>query len=242
MNSIIKYLLGFVSIICILSFVLIKSSETDKPIIFNKSEQKDNFSENRPTKNNPLKVSKKKQPESSSTVDYAGIISMGTSYREPRLPKGNSLNICSGHGCQHISKVKLNDEIIDSVKKYFVNINNSEDERIAIKKAIPDFEKYVGPKTGTDGDIASLGVLGSSDPTQLDCVDEAFNTTFYLIMLRERNLIKFHNILTPTWRGGLFQWTHYVAVIENSGTKWIIDSGVSDNGGPVKIMKYEDWK
>ena len=38
---------------------------------------------------------------------------------------------------------------------------------------------------------------GSGDPTQEDCVDEATNTTSFLLVLQTHGLIKYHTVGTP---------------------------------------------
>ena len=64
---------------------------------------------------------------------------------------------------------------------------------------------------------------GSGDPTQEDCVDEATNTTSFLLILQSHGLLKHHTVGTPFSKGDLLKatlqgdpvkyWPHWTAVI-----------------------------
>ena len=73
---------------------------------------------------------------------------------------------------------------------------------------------------------------GSGDPTQLDCVDEATNTTSYLLVLDRHGLIRHHTVERPLAKDSLTRWTHWAAVIseKGSGERFAIDSGTGPNG------------
>ena len=46
---------------------------------------------------------------------------------------------------------------------------------------------------------------GSGDPTQQDCVDEATNTTSYLLVLQAHGLLKHHTVGIPMTKGNLLE-------------------------------------
>ena len=85
---------------------------------------------------------------------------------------------------------------------------------------------------GTASDRTSIDLRGSGDPTQLDCVDEATNTTSYLLVLDRHGLIKHHAVDRPLAKDSLTRWTHWAAVIreKESGARFAIDSGTGPNG------------
>ena len=48
---------------------------------------------------------------------------------------------------------------------------------------------------------------GTGDPTQQDCVDEATNTTSYLLVLQSNGLLKYHTVVVPMTKGDLLKAT-----------------------------------
>jgi hypothetical protein len=94
---------------------------------------------------------------------------------------------------------------------------------------------------------------GSGDPTQEDCVDEATNTTSYLLELQSHGLLKYHTVQIPFSKGDLLKatlqgdpikyWPHWTAVIEEtkSGQHYAVDSWIYANGENPAVVKVEDW-
>jgi len=64
----------------------------------------------------------------------------------------------------------------------------------------------------------------SGDPTQEDCVDEATNTTSFLLILQSHGLLKYHTVGIPFSKEALLKatlegdpvkyWPHWTAVIQ----------------------------
>lgn len=160
-----------------------------------------------------------------------------------KLPEGNTVTVCSGHGCQHANKFTFSKNQLLEISSFFENVNTPSEERNAIKKVLAHIESIVGPATGTFKDGKGMSFFGSNNPGQLDCVDEANNVTSYLIVLAENNILNWHNILKPTWKWPLFSWNHYVARIQDISTKenWIIDSGINPNAGEPLIITEKQW-
>ena len=71
------------------------------------------------------------------------------------------------------------------------------EERRAIAYAIAWMERQVALTVGTATDRPSVDFGGSGDPTQQDCVDEATNTTSYLLVLERYGLIRHHIVERP---------------------------------------------
>jgi hypothetical protein len=73
---------------------------------------------------------------------------------------------------------------------------------------------------------------GSGDSTQQDCVDEATNTTSYLLVLERHGLLKHHAVERPFAKDSLTRWTHWAAVIRetDNGERFAIDSSAGANG------------
>ena len=93
-------------------------------------------------------------------------------------------------------------------------------------------ERRVAPAVGTASDRTSIDLRGSGDPSQPDCVDEATNTTSYLLVLDRHGLIKHHAVDRPLAKDSLTRWTHWAAVIreKESAERFAIDSGTGPNG------------
>ena len=166
---------------------------------------------------------------------------------ETEAPAGNTVTVCSAHGCRHKSRFTFSRRDIAQLRSIMNAAGGSSSptaERRAIGKAIAWIENRVGPETGTAHDRASLDFLGSGDPGQMDCVDEATNTTSYLTVLSENGLLRHHEILRPMAKDApLLRWTHYFAVIRDktSGQRWAVDSFMYANGHEPIIMEAEKW-
>lgn len=158
----------------------------------------------------------------------------------PSFPK---FYICSGHGCKYVNEVTLSSEMKSQLSLLFKDIDSAENERIAIANAISYLETVIGNLTGTHIDKKSLGVLSGGSHGNMDCVDEALNSTTYLLLLEELKLLKYHESKKPDWKGGIFKWTHYAATFIDKETNvlWALDSGVEDNGGLPLIITWEKF-
>jgi hypothetical protein len=126
------------------------------------------------------------------------------------------------------------------------------EERRAIAYAIALIERKVGDRLGIK-DRAGMEFGGSGDPTQEDCVDEATNTTSFLLILQSHGLLKHHTVGTPFSKGDLLKatlqgdpvkyWPHWTAVIiENkTGQKYAVDSWIYANGENPAVVEVEKW-
>ncbi|NOU25800.1 MAG: hypothetical protein HOO90_09720 [Methylotenera sp.] len=121
---------------------------------------------------------------------------------------------------------------------------NPESERSRIARAIGFLETIIGTKIGTSSDRA--GTFNNSKfPGQLDCNDEAINTTTYLRLMRHYGLVKLHEVEDTRTRNFFINgWPHSTAVIHEiaSGNRFAVDSWFYDNGIPATIVPFEVWK
>ncbi len=163
------------------------------------------------------------------------------------IPALHGFDVCAGGGCAEITHVSLTDEEWQTITSVFADADevvNAEQERGLIALAIGEFEKIVGIKTGTSTDRA--GTFDNSDyPGQLDCNDEAINSTTYMRLMRQNGLIKLHEIEDMRTRNFFFTgWPHSTAVIHEiaNGTKFAVDSWFYDNGFPATIVPFTVWK
>ena len=100
--------------------------------------------------------------------------------------------------------------------------------------AVAKMETDVGKKLGIK-DIAGMQFTASGDPSQMDCVDEATNTTSYLLVLKSNGLIKQHTVEGTMSKENLAKglvklnpieyWPHWTAVLKEtkSGQKYAVE-------------------
>ncbi|HXV83272.1 MAG TPA: hypothetical protein VEG60_25710 [Candidatus Binatia bacterium] len=154
---------------------------------------------------------------------------------ETKPPVLNTVTVCHAYGCKmqtpfsfsgrDIAEIAL---LMDQVKR---NDTPSE-ERRALAYAVAWMERRVGPVVGTERDRPNMSFSGSGDPTQQDCVDEATNTTSYLLVLERNGLIRHHSVGRPFAKDSINRWTHWAALIKDrvSGEPYAVDSSGVPNG------------
>jgi hypothetical protein len=160
----------------------------------------------------------------------------------------DAIEVCQGGGCAVSQVINLKAEEWQKVASVFA-MNPDENltpelERKKIAIGIGLLEGLVGTKTGTSGDRA--GTFDNEDfPGQLDCNDEAINTTTYIRLMQQQGLLKWHVVEDMRTRNFFFNgWPHTTAVIHEhpSGKRFAVDSWFYDNGMPAAIVPFETWK
>ena len=169
---------------------------------------------------------------------------------QSREPAGNTVFVCHAYGCQKQTPVKFGPaqvkEIAELMRKTR-KADNAAEERRAVAYAVGWMERYTGEITGTKDDRPGMDYDGSGDPTQQDCVDEATNTTSYLLILQNNGLLKHHTAGRPFSRGnillGVSNWPHWTAVLWENGNKqkWAVDSWIGPNGENPAVVEAEKW-
>jgi hypothetical protein len=163
-----------------------------------------------------------------------------------QFPVPSYFSICYAHGCNQSAEVRLTDEEWDTVRQAFrPDAADAETERRYLAKAVGSLETIVGRRTGTGADRGGT-FAGVFRKYQMDCVDEAVNTTTYLVMLIHDGLIRFHELRGPAHRGYFLWggWPHIAAVISeiDTGQEYAVDSWFLDNGHPPFIVPLGQWK
>ena len=158
-------------------------------------------------------------------------------------PSPDSYTICHGHTCAKFAQISLSPIQWQAVSDLFSPFALDPDhEQQLIKQAIALLENYSGKQSGTSIDRAkndiSLGFSG-----QLDCIDEATNTTVYLRLLTDASLLKFYQQSYRTSRGGLIRPHNTATIIEHdSGIRYAVDSWFYANGVEPVIIPLDQWK
>lgn len=176
---------------------------------------------------------------------YAALRDIEQVYKQ--IPALHHFSVCAGGGCVELMQVSLTDEEWQIIKGAFSKageVNTAEEERALIALTIGAFENIVGVKTNTLTDRA--GTFGNSNyPGQMDCNDEAINSTTYMRLMQQHGLIKFHEIEDMRTRNFFFSgWPHTTAVIREvaTGARFAVDSWFYDNGFPASIVPFSVWK
>jgi hypothetical protein len=162
-----------------------------------------------------------------------------------QTPSLNQFEVCQGGGCAQFNQLSISQAEWDSVTQLFkIKATNSVEERIQISQAIGLLEQIVGAKNSTLGDLA--GTFDNSDyKGQLDCNDEAINTTTYMRLLKLNGLMQLHEIEDMRTRNFFFTgWPHTTAVIRElkTSTRFAVDSWFYDNGHAATIVPFATWK
>jgi hypothetical protein len=164
-------------------------------------------------------------------------------------PSGNRVYVCHGYGCRVVSRVTLSPaEIAAIAGPLQLGAKDAEAERAAISGAVQRYETIVGPRIGTSGDRATMD-FGRGDASQMDCIDEATNTTSLLVLLEEHGHLRHHGVGRPVARGILIdgRYPHATAVLVETdeggagGDSWAVDSWPEPNGGAPLILPLQTW-
>jgi hypothetical protein len=150
-------------------------------------------------------------------------------------PQGNTVTVCHAYGCKAQTRFTFSQTDIREIAGLMQRvrrIDTPREERRAIAYAIGWMERRVAPTVGTTRDRPSMDFSGSGDKSQQDCVDEATNTTSYLLILKRHGLMQHHVVESPFAKDDFGRWTHWAALIKEreSGLTFAIDSSGSTNG------------
>ena len=162
-----------------------------------------------------------------------------------QTPSLNQFEVCQGGGCAQFNQVSISHAEWENVAALFkFKATNPGEERLQISQAVGLLERIVGAKNGTLGDRA--GTFDNSDyKGQLDCNDEAINTTTYLRLLKSKDLMSQHEVEDTRTRNFFFTgWPHTTAVIRDikTGERFAVDSWFYDNGHAATIVPFKTWK
>jgi len=160
-------------------------------------------------------------------------------------PTSQSFTMCYGYGCRRSQYVELTAADWDEVRGLFTPPPaDAMSERAAIQSAVALLEQKTGNVVGTKLDKGG-SKIGLGNPYQLDCVDEALNTTNYLILMKNDGLLRFHDLRGPATRGFFIAgWPHTTAAIMETegGAAYVVDSWFFDNGEPPVILPIAEWQ
>jgi hypothetical protein len=157
-----------------------------------------------------------------------------------------SFRVCSDFGCARDTVVVLSDAEWTQVRSIFAATPaNAAEERDRIRIAVATLETLVGPKADTADDEPGAALFALNTHGQMDCIDEAYNTSTYLRLLADEGLLRWHKTGQPVLRGHLIdRWPHNTATIyeSQSGESFAVDSWFHGNGQPPEIIGLAVWQ
>jgi hypothetical protein len=153
-----------------------------------------------------------------------------------------AFRVCHGSDCRIETPVVLDATTWNRVRVLFTPASRTApEERRRVADAIGLIERLVARQAGTARDVGrNLAVADQA--TQLDCVDEAVNSSTYLHMIAADGLLRFHAVDLPAHRGGVIL-AHNTAVLRElaTGRRYAIDSWFYDNGAPAVVLPLQTW-
>lgn len=163
-----------------------------------------------------------------------------------RPPEGQRVFVCHAYTCRMVTGVTFSDAEVDQIAGVLkAGAPDAETERAAISVAVQQFELIVGARIGTSGDLPGMQ-FGQGSADQMDCIDEATNTTSLLLVLQEKGYLRHHRVEEPAGRGFFFdgRYPHATAVLTDLGArkKWAINSWPRANAGAPVIQPLSEWK
>ena len=184
------------------------------------------------------------------THDRTGSVDLHYADFKSPEPRGNLVHVCHAYGCKMQTKFRFADGDIAELRQLMETTrkaDTSHEERRAIAYAIGWMERRVGDVIGTKADRPGMDFTASGDPTQNDCVDEATNTSSYLLVLAHNQLLRHHTVGRPFAKenplNGIAGWVHWTAVIhdKSDGKRWAVDSWIYANGENPAVVEADKW-
>jgi hypothetical protein len=159
-------------------------------------------------------------------------------------PTPVQFSICHGNSCRLRTQASLTAAEWMEVEALFDPAPaDALDERRRIARVLGLLEAFVGRQTGTLGDAPGMGLHWDPDG-QLDCIDEATNSTTYLRMMAADGLIRFHEVGLPANRFVMSAWgPSNTATIRQTATgkTYAVESYFGYNGDPALVMPLDVW-
>ena len=161
-------------------------------------------------------------------------------------PAGERIYVCHAFGCARKTAFDFTPQRLATMKRILAAGDASaKAERAAVARLIAWSEKEIGPVVGSNGDVGGYDLHNAGVPGQMDCIDEATNTTSVLLIAARKGFLKHHRVTSPVARGFFLdgRYPHATAVLRDteSGSAWAIDSWPEANGKPPLVQPLDVW-
>jgi hypothetical protein len=153
--------------------------------------------------------------------------------------------VCHGFACKFRTEIGFDESDYTALRQLMATgVASPEAERLAAANAVAWFERRIAPEAGTAGAKARAGPFSTGDPSQIDCIESALNTTSLLLLLDQLGLLRHHQILAyaSRWRPLDFE-VHSTAVLVDlrNRQKWAFDSWVRNSGERPDVRPLDEW-
>ena len=153
--------------------------------------------------------------------------------------------VCHGYGCSQKTRTGFTQAEWKNIQDIFKRESvDAHAERQKIGEAIALMEHYMGEVVGTKNDLPKAPIIRQSDKEQ-DCIDETVNTTKYLTFLQDDNLLQWHSVGRPVYKGfmvnGVYPHNSATIVENQTATIYVVDSYIYKNGDAPDIRPLDSW-
>lgn len=169
-------------------------------------------------------------------------------YAERSLPppQAGRMVVCYGFVCRRRAEIAFTAADRDALARILARGRNSAAaERAAVAEAVGWFDRRLGPLLGTAQRVPRADFRQGDDAHNFDCIDTALNTTSFLLLLEEWDLLRHHRVDMPRFRGNVLigQTPHNTAVLieRHGGQGWAVDMWTVGYGAPADVMPVERW-
>ena len=158
-------------------------------------------------------------------------------------PRGTGkVVVCHGFGCQRKTTFTFGQADIAKMRQ-LIGQGDAKAERDGVRRMIAWAEVRVAPVVGSQDDVGGLDLRNSGRAGQMDCLDEATNTTSYLLVAEEAGLLRHHKVARPVARGYFLdgRYPHATAVLVGPKGPWAVASWPNENGVAPDVMPLDAW-
>ena len=153
--------------------------------------------------------------------------------------RAEEVKICYSDECAAQTIVTFSEQQLANAAALFDGIRDAASERDAIAHAVGMLARYAGEQSPALREHD--GGNGGNAVGRMDSLDQSFNTTAYLRVLENRDLLKLHRVKSRVVRGATKP--HWAARISEIRThkEFAVDSSYFANGHPAVIFPLDEW-
>ena len=151
--------------------------------------------------------------------------------------------VCYDYGCRTRASFTLRGEYSRALEDLFTPpAGDAVEERQRIRAAIALLETAAGEQTPIHRDRGG-NPWNQRGAGRMDCIDESINTTVFLRLLAQHDMLQWHRVEDRAYRAPRILDQHFAAQITEiaTGTRYAVDSWHLDNGHPPFVQRLEDW-
>lgn len=162
-------------------------------------------------------------------------------------PANDRIVACHGYGCARRTALAVEPSLIHRAGTILKSGRPTpEMERRALGEVVKLYTSYLAIQIGSAPDRPKSPPSLSGQTGQMDCVDEAANTTSLLLVLQDHGLLVHHRVERPQSRGIFIdgRYPHTTAIIAEKGSRreWAVDPWAKAPGERPDILPLAQWR